>query len=61
MIILEENDILLISKDEASVMRKQFGNYVVRQSHTKHPKYYLIENQKYLEYLEGYRIQRTGG
>jgi hypothetical protein len=47
--------IINITKDEAFAMRKQIGDYAVKSSHTKHPKYYLVENPKFLKTLERYR------
>lgn len=50
---------ILISKDEAVLMRKTFGMDAVKQSHTKHPKYYLVENRKFVKKLEAYRKSKN--
>lgn len=44
-----------ITKDEAFAMRKMFGDSAVNMSHSKHPKYYLVENRKFLSALNDYK------
>lgn len=56
---MEDKKIINITKDEAFAMRKKIGSYAVNMSHTKHPKYYLVENPKFLTTLEKYRKSKT--
>ena len=44
-----------ISKKEAFEMRKVCGEKNVKKSHSRSPKYYLVESQQNLEALENYR------
>lgn len=46
---------LLLNKDEAFKMREQGLQHYVKKSHSKHPKYYLVEAKKALDALEKYR------
>lgn len=40
---------LRIPKRDAFIMRKLCGNKSVHKSHSKHPTYYLVENNEYLK------------
>ena len=53
--------ILNISKDEAFAMRKQIGVQAVRQTHSRSPHYFLVENPKYIKILEKYRKSKSEG
>lgn len=48
-----------ISKKEAFEMRKICGEKNVKKSHSRNPKYYLVENPKNLQALEKYRKSIT--
>ena len=53
--------ILLIRKDEAIAMRDTLGFDAVKQSHSNHPKYYLVESRKNLKTLDNYRKNKCKG
>ena len=46
---------VLITKHEAFAMREQGLQNYVKQSASRHPKYYLVESLKALNALERYR------
>lgn len=47
-----------ISKFEAKAMREMGLGRFVKKSASKHPKYYLVEDQKALNALEKYKKDR---
>ena len=54
-IIKDVNFLQLISKKEAFAMREILGVNSVVMSHSRKPKYYLIEDKKNLAALDEYR------
>ena len=50
-----------ISKVEAFEMRKQGLGKYIKRSASKHPKYYIVEAQYALGYLNRYRESKTVG
>jgi len=50
-----DETIKLITKQEAYQMRKEMGNSYVVKTHSRYPKYYLVESPRALKALEQYR------
>lgn len=53
----EVKNIIPITKNEAFAMRKILGNESVKKSHSRNPKYYIVESKNNLQTL--YQFQKS--